>query len=967
MPAEKIIKGYETAFIDSNIECNELYKPEFIYNDNKKAKKVLSEIKKELLSCEEFIFSVAFITMSGITPLLNIFQELKEKGVKGKILTTNYLNFSEPKALQTLAELGNVEIRMFHDDRDGFHTKGYIFKKGDVYKLILGSSNLTQKAMTQNKEWNSKLVSTAHGQYTQELLTEFNSLWAAPNTKVFEEFIEAYQMAYTNAKRARYVMEDTKVIDYKKVVLQPNMMQREFLSNLLELVEGEERKALLLSATGTGKTYAAAFAARELAPKKILFLVHREDILRKALQSFKNVIGPDKRWGLLSATKRDFDADYLFATMNMMSKDETLNRYSKDEFDLIVIDEAHRAGGNSYQKIINYFEPKLLLGMTATPERTDGYDVYQLFDHNIAYEIRLQKAMEENLLCPFHYFGISDLTIDGIDIDDESGLKNFNLLVSDTRVDYILDKINYYNYSGERVKGLIFCSRLDEAKKLSELFNDKGYRTTVLSGESSQEQREEAISRLSGNNRDEALDYIFTVDIFNEGVDIPEVNQVVMLRPTESAIVFVQQLGRGLRKCVDKEYVVILDFIGNYSSNYLIPVALSDDRSYNKDNIRRYVMEGERILPGASTIQFDEISRKRIFESIDNANIKSKVFKEKYFEIKQKLGRVPTMADFSKFGGIDPMLLVEYKKTYHKFCKWADADYVLELDNDQNLILEFLSNHVINGKRIHELEIVKKILEPDEYKIEEFNNKEIIYENKELSNYESAVNLINKQFMNTQTEKDKFREISLLNTEKLKQGVLQRSAMFANTLNRKEFKNEINDLIEFGLLRNKEKYSKHNEDYLVLYEKYSRKDVCRILNWITDDTATMYGYRIKYDTCPIFVTYHKTDDISSSTKYDDTFIDHKTFSWMTRSKVRETSGEAQSIINHKENQLAMHLFVKKSDNEGTDFYYMGKVKPVKWKETKIINDKGKELPIMNFTMELEHVVRDDIYDYFTAN
>ena len=298
-----------------------------------------------------------------------------------------------------------------------------------------------------------------------------------------------------------------------------------------------------------------------------------------------------------------------------MAKPETLARFKKDEFDTIIIDEAHRIGASSYQSIVEYFEPKFWLGMTASPERTDSYDVYEAFHHNIAYEIRLQQALEENLLCPFHYFGITDLQINGETIDEKTGLKDFNKLTSDERVNYVMKQIEYYGYSGDRVKGLMFCSSKNEAILLSEKFNKRGYQTTALTGEDSQEKRELAIEKLVSNDINNKLDYIFTVDIFNEGVDIPEINQVVMLRPTESPIVFVQQLGRGLRKANEKEYVVILDFIGNYKNNFMIPIALSGDRSYNKDNIRRYVLEGDRVIPGASTIHFDEISKKRIFSA----------------------------------------------------------------------------------------------------------------------------------------------------------------------------------------------------------------------------------------------------------------------------------------------------------------------------------------------------------------
>ncbi|MGN1413710.1 MAG: DEAD/DEAH box helicase [Anaerovoracaceae bacterium] len=366
-----------------------------------------------------------------------------------------------------------------------------------------------------------------------------------------------------------------------------------------------------MTSAGVGKTYASAFAMREEKQDRVLFLVHREQIARQAMSSYRNVFGETKTFGLLSGTSKDFDTDYLFSTMQMMAKPEIMQRFDPEEFDTIII----------------------------------------LFDHNIAYEIRLQKALEENLLCPFHYFGITDIEIDGTVFDDESNLRDFNRLVCDQRVDYILEKAEYYGHSGDRVKGLIFCSRKEEGRELSAKFNERGYHTLFLSGEDSQDDREVAISRLVDDDHPKKLDYIFTVDIFNEGVDIPEINQVIMLRPTESPIVFVQQLGRGLRKANEKEYVVILDFIGNYTNNFMIPLALYGDRSYNKDTIRRCVMEGARVIPGSSTIHFDEISKKRIFQSIDAANFNdTKLIRESYQQLKFKLGRIPDLMDFEEYG-----------------------------------------------------------------------------------------------------------------------------------------------------------------------------------------------------------------------------------------------------------------------------------------------------------------------------
>lgn len=606
--------------------------------------------------------------------------------------------------------------------------------------------------------------------------------------------------------------------------------------------------------------------------------------------------------------------------------------------------------------------------MTASPDRTDGYDIYGLFNHNIAYEIRLQQAMEEKLLCPFHYFGITDLEVDGhvIDDDDLKNVQNFAKLVCDDRVQYIMQQIEYYGYSGDRVKGLMFCSSKEEAKTLSVKFNMRGLRTIVLTGDSSQNEREDAILRLEQNEQENALDYILTVDIFNEGVDVPAVNQVIMLRPTESPIVFIQQLGRGLRKYAGKEYVVILDFIGNYMNNFMIPIALSGDRTYNKDTIRKYVREGSRVIPGESTIHFDEISKKRIFESIDSSKTTKSFLKEKYFALKYKLGRVPNILDFYEYGEIDPMLFIQYSRSYDQFVKTVDKDFNIMFGDREEAILEFISS-LVNGKRVHELLMLKCILNnekmsPDTYR-ELLEEKGEIYRE---ADYVSALNVLGKVFVNAPSEKKRYSNIEFISMDYAKNGMLRRASAFYSLFSNNAFVNEVESLVKYGLKRYEDLFKNHDEDNLVLYEKYSRKDVCRILNWEHDDSSTVYGYRIKHNTCPIFVTYEKKDDIANSTKYEDQFINNQLFSWMTRSKVSLESPESQKIINYSKIGLKIYLFIKKSDGEGTDFYYMGKVSPIDYMQTEIENDNGQKLPIMNFKMKLEHSVREDIYEYFVG-
>ena len=706
----------QTAYLDHTINSNLAYRPEFISNNYKLGKKVLVSIEEELQRCEEFCISVAFITESGITPLLQTLKELEQKNIPGKILTTNYLMFSEPEALEKLAGLKNIELRMYvtNAETGGFHTKGYIFRKEEIYRIIIGSSNMTLSAITKNKEWNTKIVSTEQGELTQTVLQEFGELWQDEHTLAFEDFIDSYRQDYLAEKMIRKQKQQAvsePVVELENYRLKPNKMQVAFVKNVMEIRARQIDRALLLSSTGTGKSLASAFMLREMGTRRALFVVHREQIAKQTLKSYKRVFGSSRSYGLLSGNSRDFDTAFLFATMQMITKEEIMSHYDPGDFDVIILDECHHAGAESYQKIMRYFKPKFWLGMTASPD-TNQYDIYSIFDHHIAYEIRLQQALEEDLLCPFHYFGITDLEIDGKVFDDSAGVKNFSNLISDARVDYVIDKAKYYGFSGDRVKGLIFCSRKDEAKELSKKFNERGLRTEVLTGEDDQTRRETVIARLTDDEDvDNQLDYIFTVDIFNEGVDIPEINQVIMLRPTQSPVVFIQQLGRGLRKFEGKEYVVILDFIGNYMNNFMIPIALSGDRSYNKDAMRRYIREGARVIPGSSTIHFDEISKRRIYASIDAARTNDmKLLKESYTTLKYKLGRIPTIRDFKEFGAIDVTKIFEKCGSYYGFLKKYETDYHVQLTKQEELIVEYFSKKLIAYKRIHEMEMLRMLI-----------------------------------------------------------------------------------------------------------------------------------------------------------------------------------------------------------------------------------------------------------------
>lgn len=980
-------KGLETAYIDGSVVSNSAYRPQFVSNNHKEGKKVLSSIEDELLACDQFQISVAFITMSGITPLLQTLKELQKKNIPGQILTTNYLNFSEPRALDKLNSLSNITLKMYDvvAADEGFHTKGYIFKKEEVYRIIIGSSNITSAALTSNREWNTKLVSTEQGEMAKDIVVEFNELWHSQYSLEFDEFYESYKERYKIIKHQREVAKQEEIPSLEKYKLQPNSMQVGFINNLKKIIDAGEERALLISATGTGKTYASAFAMRELSFKKVLFLVHRGQLARQTKKSYERVFSKTKSMGLVGFGYHDYDADYVFATVQTLNRDEHLLRYDPKEFDCIVLDEAHHVSADTYQKIMKHFTPKLWLGMTATPDKRDdnveGRNVYELFNYQIAYEIRLQQAMEENLLCPFHYFGITDLALSGV--AEEKNI-DFNMLTSDERVKQIVEQACFYEYSGDRVKGLVFCSKIKESEELSRKFNQMinpatgyYYRTIALNGSASEDERQTAFERLAINEEDadgnkEPLDYIFSVEILNEGVDIVEVNQVIMLRPTQSPIVFIQQLGRGLRKAEGKEYVVVLDFIGNYNNNFMIPVALSGDQTYNPDTIRKYVISGNNTIPGASTIHFDEVSKTKIFSSIDKIKGIKDLIKESYLSLKNRLGRTPYLIDFYENGEIDPLVIIREYKTFNALLMSVEKkQYINTMTENEEITLEYLCKLILSGVRPHELVMLEELILGKNISKESYlsHMKEVYGYELTLADVDSVASNLEGHFVAKQADFDtKYIHMDILKNDI--EGQMLRMATFAEGLAHAEFYKQIMDIIEVGHRRYEDIYGKEkSEDTpFVLYEKYSRRDVSYLTDCGKDLSSVMYGKWDYKDDVFLFVTYHKqanTEEevfVDGKPDYADEFDDSITFRWDSQLGNGIGGTYVDSVCNAKRK----HLLIKKSDNE-TDFYYMGQFDIIDVRPGKKKNKDGKEKDIAKFTFRMHNPVREDLLRYLKSS
>ncbi len=936
----------QTGYVDKSVLSNIEYQPELLVNQKHPPKKVLSTILQELENCDQFFISVAFVTTSGVAVIINKLKELEDVGISGKILVSQYLNFTQPEALKRLLQFKNIDLRIAVTGNA--HTKGYIFKNKEHYNLIVGSSNLTAQALSTNKEWNIKVSALDESGIVEKVLGEFHADFANA-TPVTLEYILTYEEIYKKQFLISNIRQTESLFE-APIIISPNSMQIEALDNLKNLRAQSKNKALIISATGTGKTFLSAFDSKAFNPKRLLFVVHRLTIAKESLKTFRKVFGTDKSMGLYSGSERELHCDFIFSTIQTISKSDHLDQFSKHHFDYIIIDESHRSGADSYLRLINHFEPKFLLGMTATPERTDGNDIFRIFDYNIAYEIRLSRAMEEEMLSTFHYYGVTDLSVDNKIVDNKT---DFNFLISSERVDRIIEQAKFYGSDNGITRGLIFCSRKNEAIELSALFNSRGYKSIALTGDNSEEERAISIEILETDNLSMKLDYIFTVDIFNEGIDIPKINQIIMLRPTESAIIFIQQLGRGLRKADGKGYLTVIDFIGNYDNNYLIPIALFGDTSYNKDSLRKLIAEGSRMIPGASSINFDEITKERIFQSIDSANMQLFAdLKKDYNLLKYKLGRTPMMMDFVNHGSRDPFPFIEYSNSYYNFIVKVEKDFNSYLTKQQVKLLEQFSKEINNSKRLEESLLLKLIIESGTLSISDF--KQQVYSEYGYSisheTIKSCLSNLNFEFI----RKD----------EKIiyeKDNTLFFYDDFIETLRSPSFKLFLQDSISYSIHEFNNKFKKElYKDGLILYNKYSRKDVCRLLNWEKDISSTVYGYRTHDSVTPCFVTYHKSDSVDHTINYNDHFINQSTFAWESRSNRKLGSNEITAV----EKSKRILLFVKKTDGEGSDFYYMGDVSIIQGsiEQSTMANSN---LPVVHFKFRLHQPVTESLYQYIT--
>ena len=931
-------------------------------------KNFLSTLKENLSICTEFKICVSFVRISGVQLLMDLLAELNTKGVKGQILASTYMNVTQPHALEMLNSFDNIELKIFTSTHDqGFHAKGYLFlnpkeNNKEKWTIIIGSSNISGAAFKKNVEWNvinneEVLENHEPGIFAKSVLEEFNELWKSPYSKDFsDEFLIQYRDYLSKIQKIQ--KENKDVFNFEEKVIKPNEMQSEAIAKLNTLRKMNQNKALAIAETGTGKTYMSVFDAMQVNPKKALFVVHRGDILVKAQESFDNVLGktlPDYSSEIYKGSKGNKDCKYLFVTEDTLALH--LEDFSPDEFDYIVIDEAHHAADNSYTKILNYFKPKFLLGLTATPERTDGKDIFSIFDFNRAVNIRLRDSLEKNLVCPFHYFGIKD--VEGIDYEKlnhkpEDGEEYLNevakMLMKSKRADYIFEKINFYGHDGDKTKCLGFCATVEHAKFMAEEFNKKlGLGSAIaLSGENSVPERQKYLQQLEDD--DTTLQYIFSRDIFNEGIDVQDVNLVLMLRPTQSSIVFTQQLGRGLRKIKGKEFLTVLDFIGNYQKSFLMTSVFSKEPNPDKKTRLREVATDFIDIPGDTLVHFDKIVKDQILNQIDKEKFMSDINQKKaYFVFRKDNGnRMPYLTDYIKHGSdLDPCVFSKIKKgniLYHSY-----FEFVASAENDitsiESVILNQLSQNdifttfirfldsLLPAKRIEEWCIINTLVSNPTFSSSIDDIKISMQKYVDYCNEASLLNacsLLAGKFFDT-TERKTYEDV-IMNFDGSIISLNQNVKAMLSSSNKDEISKWINDYIEYALLRYDEEFGRADFGFPFLkpYAKYSMRNIAPLCNY-EKIHSSFRGSGLLTSAKPqyfIFVDLYKADDIREEINYHDKFITPNVFQWQSPNNMNQDSDRGKDIINNTERHTHLHLFVRKFkevESIPQDYIYLGEV------------------------------------------
>lgn len=873
-----------------------------LFTGSKHEPNMLNELQKEILSSDKIDFLVSFIKWSGIRILMNELKSFTDQGGKLRIITTSYMQATDYKAILELSKLKNTEIKISYDDSSTrLHAKAYMFRRSTGFTTAyIGSSNLSNPALTSGLEWNVKVTEKDSFDIIQTFEGAFESYWNDQEFRLFDPNVEHDRTQLKNALKKKVVKEEQEV--YYTLDIRPYQYQKEMLEQLQ--VEREvfgKRKNLLVAATGVGKTVISAFDYKRFSKQnssaKLLFVAHREEILKQSLDTFRAILKDFNFGDLLVGGRVPDTLDHLFVSIQSFNSTQLTKKLSPNYYDFIIVDEFHHAAAKSYQELLSYFTPQILLGLTATPERMDGQDVTKYFDGRIATEMRLPEAIDRKLLSPFQYFCVSD-TVDlslmnwskrGYDLKELENVYTNNKI----RSNLIIKSLYRYVTDIDDVKGLGFCVGVEHAKYMAKIFSEKGVPSIALHGGSDKDVRNKAQEQLAQGE----IKFIFVVDLYNEGVDIPEVNTILFLRPTESLTVFLQQLGRGLRLHEDKECLTVLDFVGRAHEEYdFFEKKFRALVGRTRRSIKHYVEEGFSNLPRGSFILLERQAKDYVLRSLKSTiNTKRNLIKKlKDFELNTTLDL--NLKNFLNY----------YHMTIYDFYGRSANRTFQRLLVEANLAEDFTCEHEkLITRRIHKLfhlnshKLLKFLIDF----VESYGQMEIKTQEEKLMR-----NMFYYSFFQHLPSKEGFHSISdalmtILSHERMQKEILDVLKFKYHTINTIEIEHEFDFVTP-----------------LTVHSTYTVDQIMAAFDYYNDDQSPAFREGAKHfkdkGLDVFFTTINKSEkDYSPSTMYESYALNERLFHWQSQSTTTQSSPTGQRYIQHKERGQKIALFVREYKKE----------------------------------------------------